>query len=215
MKRAAVILLLFLLAGISVHAAVEIPPLSGRVNDNAAILSADQEATLEGMLAGLEDANTTQVVLLTVPDLQGLPIEDFSMRVAEAWKIGQKGLDNGAIVVVALKERRIRIEVGYGLEPLLTDAKSDYIIRRLIIPSFRDGDYYQGIHKGLSQIIGIISKEFDIPREELERFRRQEQKKSEKSPIPIGLIILIVIIVLSNLGGRGGGGGLPFIFFGG
>ncbi|HDP93736.1 MAG TPA: TPM domain-containing protein [Candidatus Aminicenantes bacterium] len=215
MKRALFIPLLLIVSSLCLHAATEIPPLSGRVNDNAGILTSEQEITLERMLAGLEESNTTQVVLLTVKDLQGLPIEDFSIRVAETWKIGQKGLDNGVIMVVALNERRIRIEVGYGLEPMLTDAKSDYIIRRLIIPAFRDGDYYRGIHNGLSQIIGIINKDFDIHREELERFRRREQKKSEKSPIPIGLIILIIIIVLSNLGGRGGGGGLPFIFFGG
>ncbi|MDY0296688.1 MAG: TPM domain-containing protein [Acidobacteriota bacterium] len=214
MRRFGWIALLIALAAACVHAAIEIPRLSGRVNDGAGILNAEQETTLEGMLQSLEDANTTQVVLLTVNDLQGVPIEDFSIRVAEAWKIGQQGLDNGVIVVVALQERRIRIEVGYGLEPILTDAKCDYIIRRLMIPAFKQGDYYQGIQQGLARISGVITSEFDISPEELARFRREEQKKSEKSPIPIGLIILIIIIVLSNLGGRGGGG-LPFIFFGG
>jgi len=214
MRRATGLLLLLLLAGFYVQAAVEIPPLTGRINDTAGILTQSQRSTLERMLSGLEEANTSQVVLLTIPDLQGLTIEDFSIRVAEAWKIGQKGLDNGVILVVALKERRVRIEVGYGLEPLVTDAKSSYIIRRLIIPQFRKGEYYQGIHDGLTRIVGIINRDFDISDEELEKFQRQQKKKSKKSPIPIGLIILIIII-LSSIGGKGGRGGGPFIFFGG
>lgn len=215
MKRATLFLLLTLLVIQFVSAAMAIPPLTGRVNDTAGMLSASQRTTLERMLSGLEETNSSQVVLLTVPDLQGLTIEDYAIRVAESWKIGQKGLDNGVILVVALKERKIRIEVGYGLEPLVTDAKSDYIIRRLMIPRFREGDYYQGIHDGLERITGIIRRDFDISPEEMEKFRRENKKKSGKSPIPIGLIILIFII-LSSIGGKGGrGGGTPFIFFGG
>jgi len=218
MKRATLFLLLILMAVHCAPAAISIPPLTGRVNDTAGMLSASQSSTLERMLSGLEETNSSQVVLLTVPNLQGLTIEDFAIRVAESWKIGQKGLDNGVILVVALKERKIRIEVGYGLEPLLTDAKSDYIIRRLMIPRFREGDYYQGIHDGLEQITGIIRRDFDISPEEMEKFRKEKKRKSGKSPIPIGLIILIFIILSSigGKGGRGGGGsGTPFIFFGG
>jgi len=215
MKRAALFLLLTLLVIQFVPAATAIPPLTGRVNDTADMLSSSQRSTLERMLSGLEETNSSQVVLLTVPDLQGLTIEDYAIRVAESWKIGQKGLDNGVILVVALKERKIRIEVGYGLEPLVTDAKSDYIIRRLMIPRFQEGDYYQGIHDGLERITGIIRRDFDISPEEMEKFRKEKQKKSGKSPIPIGLIILIFIII-SSIGGKGGrGGGTPFIFFGG
>lgn len=215
MKRTGLFLLLILIAAQYSPAAISIPPLTGRVNDTAGMLSASQRGTLERMLSGLEETNSSQVVLLTVPDLQGLTIEDYTIRVAEAWKIGQKGLDNGVILVVGLKERRIRIEVGYGLEPLVTDAKCDYIIRNLMIPRFREGNYYQGIHDGLEQITGIIRRDFDISPEEMEKFRKQKEKKSGKSPIPIGLIILIFII-LSSIGGKGGrGGGTPFIFFGG
>ncbi len=218
MKRSAPFILLISLLAVATLPAVEIPPLSGRVNDTAAILSSAQRNALEQMLANTENATASQVVLLTVPDLQNLTIEDFTIRVAEAWGIGQKGLDNGVIMVVSMAERAIRIEVGYGLEGMITDAKASYIIRHDMVPLFRRSDYYQGIHDGLETITGIINKETDISPEELEKFRRDQRKGTRKSPIPIGFIIFIIIVVLNSMGGprgKGGRGSIPFIFFGG
>jgi len=102
-------------------AALEVPTLKGRVNDYGAMLPPEAKSRIETLLKDLEEKDSTQVVVLTVPSLAGDSLEDFSMRVAERWKIGRKGLDNGAILVIARDDRKVRIEVGYGLEGRLTD----------------------------------------------------------------------------------------------
>ena len=158
-------------------------------------------------------------MLVVIPSLEGDVIEDYSIRLAEKWKIGQKGLDNGAILVVAMKERQLRIEVGYGLEPMLTDLKTGYIIRELIVPKFKKGDYYGGIYDGLNAVTGIVNKDFEISPEELARYNKQ-RKKSGKSSIPFGFWIFVLIIVINLIkgggrGGRGTGGRSGGIFFGG
>src|SRR5512136_1089922 len=136
--------------------ALEVPKLQGRVNDLAGILTPDQIANLNSKLQSFETSDSTQIVILIIPGLEGDPIEDYSIRVAEAWKIGQKGLDNGAILLISLRERELRIEVGYGLEEKLTDARSNKIIRTEIFPRFRQGDYYGGIDAGVDAMIQTV-----------------------------------------------------------
>ena len=121
--------------------ALEVPPLRGRINDYAALLSPDKTRELETRLAQFEKETGHQIALLTIPTLEGDSIEDFSIRVAESWKVGQKGFDNGAILIVAAKDRRLRIEVGYGLEGVLPDAIASRIIREVIVPEFRTENY--------------------------------------------------------------------------
>jgi len=197
---------------------IQVPKLTGRVNDYAGILSASEKAELERMLRETEEATSAQVALLTIPSLSGDVLEDFAMRVVENWKLGQQGEDNGVLLLVTMAERKIRIEVGYGLESILTDAKSGYIIRNNIIPQFKNGDYFSGIRSGLSTVTGIIKKDFDITPEQLARFRK-EQSKSKGDQLPIGLIVFIIIILLSffkrGTRGRGYRTGTPWIFFGG
>jgi uncharacterized protein len=132
------------------------PPLSGRVVDQANILSPEQEAALTAKLEAVQAASTRQLVVLTVPDLQGREIEEYGVGLGRAWRIGQSEANNGVILIVAIEERKVRIEVGYGLEGILTDALSSQIIRNEITPRFREGDYPGGINAGVDAIIAQL-----------------------------------------------------------
>ncbi|MBI4481894.1 MAG: TPM domain-containing protein [Acidobacteria bacterium] len=134
----------------------EVPRLAARVNDYAGLLTDAEKQALEGKLADLERTDSTQVVVLTVPSLGGEAIESYSMRVAEAWKIGQKQYDNGVILLVSREDRQLRIEVGYGLEGKLTDALSKRIIDTEIVPRFRANDFYGGIGAGVDSIVEVV-----------------------------------------------------------
>lgn len=153
------LLLIILLAPGPVNA-LELPPLKGRVNDYAGLLSPRAVAILDAKLAGLEKSDSTQIVVLTVPSLDGDALDDFSMRVAEAWKIGQKKKDNGAILLIAKKEHKIRIEVGYGLEGRLTDMVSGQIIRNIIRPAFKAGDFDRGVIDGVAAMTAVVRGEY-------------------------------------------------------
>jgi uncharacterized protein len=155
MLRFAIVLAMLLLQA-SAAQALDIPTLRSRVTDLAGVLTADQVASLEAKLQELENTDSTQVAVVIIPSLEGESLEDYSIRVADAWKIGQKGRDNGAILLIAMKERKIRIEVGYGLEPTLTDARSSQIWRNEIVPRFRTGDFYGGIDAGVTAIIQTV-----------------------------------------------------------
>lgn len=150
-----------------VAAALDVPPLSGRVNDAAGILSAGTRRQLEAVLGDLERTDSTQIVVLILPSLAGEDLEGFSMRTAEAWKIGHRGLDNGAILLIAVKERKLRIEVGYGLEGRLTDLESGRIIRNVIVPRFKEGNFDQGVSDGIAAMIGVVKGEFQAPEQPL------------------------------------------------
>jgi uncharacterized protein len=138
---------------------LSVPPLKGYVNDNANILSAGSRNAITAMLKNFDLRTGNEVVVLTIPSLEGDPLEDFSIRVAEQWKIGKKKKDNGVIFLVAQKDRKVRIEVGYGLEGVLTDAQCSRIIRNVIVPHFRKGDYAGGINAGLQAILGAIGQQ--------------------------------------------------------
>ena len=143
--------------------AVEVPQLKARVNDYAGMISQAAEGQLEESLQSFETSQSTQIVIVTIPSLQGEAIEAFSMRVAEAWKIGQKDLDNGAILLVAKKERRIRIEVGYGLEGRLTDLIAGRIIQQVISPAFKAGNFDMGFIGGVNAMMEAVKGEFTAP----------------------------------------------------
>ena len=137
-----------------------IPALTGRVVDTAGILSSIEESDLTRRLELIENETSVQIVIATIPSLQGEPIEDFSLRLAEAWKIGQVDLDNGVIVVVVPDERRIRIEVGYGLEAVIPDGLAGRIIRDRMAPAFRDEDYYGGLVSAVEGLELAARKEY-------------------------------------------------------
>jgi len=136
--------------------ALEVPPLTDRVVDRAHILSPTVLSDLNSVLAAHEAKTSNQVAVLTLPSLEGQPLEDFSHQVATAWALGKKGTDNGVLFLIAIKEKKLRIEVGYGLEGTLTDAKSSQIIRHEIVPRFRAGDFSGGIVAGTQAIVATI-----------------------------------------------------------
>ncbi len=167
---------------------LEVPPLTGRVMDLAHILSARDVDQLTADLQAHETSSGNQVVVLTLPSLEGEPLEPFAHRVATTWKLGQKGTDNGALLLVALKERKVRIEVGYGLEGTLTDAKSAQIIRNEIVPRFRSGDLPGGIVAGVAAILKTIEGTYQAP---------------ERSAVPAGggdIVAQILIALIIGVG---------------
>ena len=136
--------------------ALDVPPLTGRVVDLAHVLPAQESAELSDQLKAHEEKTGNQVALLILPSLEGEPLEEYSHRVATTWKLGQKGTDNGVLLLVALNERKLRIEVGYGLEGTLTDLRSARIIRYEIVPRFKSGDIPGGVRAGTEAILKTI-----------------------------------------------------------
>ena len=135
-----------------------VPALKARVTDLTGTLAAGEAQALDAKLAAWEQKTGNQLAVLIVPTTQPEPIEAYSIRVADAWKIGRKGQDNGALLVVAKDDRKLRIEVGYGFEGSLTDATSRRIIAETIAPAFRQNRYAQGINAGVDQIIDVVDK---------------------------------------------------------
>lgn len=140
--------------------ALNVPKLGGRVNDYASILSPATVSQLESVLKDLETSDSTQIVVLTITSLQGDSLERFSLNVAEQWQIGQSQEDNGALLLIAVEDRKIRIEVGYGLEGTLTDLISGQIIRNIITPHFRRGNFNQGVIDGVGAMIAAVKGEY-------------------------------------------------------
>ena len=160
MKAVRAVLLALLLSWVlPAFALVAVPPLTGRVVDQTGTLSSGDIAQLTQTLADLERRKGSQIAVLIVPTTDGEAIEQFSLRVAEAWKIGRKKVDDGAILVVAKNDRHLRIEVGYGLEGALTDVTSRRIIDEIITPKFRTGDFAGGISDGVDRMIRVIDGE--------------------------------------------------------
>ncbi|UAW99658.1 TPM domain-containing protein [Halopseudomonas nanhaiensis] len=178
-----------------------LPALTGRVVDQAELLDTQAEAQLTQMLAAHEQATSEQVVVVTLPDLQGRSIEDYGVELGRAWGIGQEGEDNGALLIVARDDRRVRIEVGYGLEGRLTDAQSSIIINRIVLPAFREGEFERGIVEGAQAMVTVLGGNPLRAPAQPQRGQRPEQP-------PVGIFILLLFIVLGMLGGgRGGRGG--------
>jgi uncharacterized protein len=140
-----------------------VPELSGRVNDYAGLLAPATVKQLETVLADLEQSDSTQIVVLTITSLDGDSLEGFSLRVVEQWRIGRHELDNGALLLVARDDRKLRIEVGYGLEGTLTDLVAGQIIRNVITPQFRLGNFDQGVIDGVGAMIAAVRGEFQAP----------------------------------------------------
>lgn len=156
MKKACLCIAVFLLCTASLAAASGVPYLSGRVNDYAGILTKETVKSLSESLKAHEKRTTNQVVVLTVPSLQGETIEDYAVRVFKEWGLGQKGKDNGILIVVAPNDRRMRIEVGYGLEGTMTDLMAGRIITYIMTPKFKNGDFNGGISEGAQAVIGML-----------------------------------------------------------
>jgi uncharacterized protein len=171
--------------------ALDVPPLRGRINDYAGLIPADRARALEERLARFEAETGHQIAVLTVPSLKGDSLEDFSIRVAESWKIGKKGFDNGAILLIARDDRRLRIEVGYGLEGVMPDAIASRIIRDVITPRFRSGDYSGGIEAGVDAILRVTSGE-KLP----ERARRAPERTASEGASLMNILMITAMLAL-------------------
>lgn len=148
--------LTLVVGGAGAAIALEVPYLTARVNDNAGMLSAPATERIETMLATFEESTGSQVAILTISTLDGEALEDFSLRVAETWGLGRRGADDGVLFLVVRDDRKMRIEVGYGLEADLTDAESGRILRNVVRPHFQRGDFDGGIEAGAEAIIGAL-----------------------------------------------------------
>jgi len=203
-----IILTLFILAIPVLANALAVPVLQSRVNDLAGLLSPEASRRIEAELAEFEKAESTQIVVLTIPSLEGEALEEYSIKVAEAWKIGQEGKGNGAILLVAKQERKVRIEVGRGLEGTLTDLVSGRIIRNAIAPRFKAGDFDGGVIAGADAIMAVVKGEYRPD----DRIGHQGGKGAP--PVTTFLMFLLVACVVLGslskvLGGLAGAVGLP------
>ncbi len=204
-------------------AAPQFPPLTGRVVDDAHILSPQAQQKLDGELANLEAQTGRQVVVATIPDLQGYDIADYGYQLGRAWGVGRKGQNDGVVFLIAPKERKVRIEVGYGLEPVLTDALSSVILQQKVLPAFRAGQMEKGVVDGTEAIVQQLSLPDDQAKANVAQAEqaRQQTAQGQGGGFPIGLIFAVIVIfwILGSLLRGFGGGGLwwilPMFFSGG
>jgi uncharacterized protein len=216
-------LLAFVFAATAVAAEpLKFPPLTGRVVDDAHLLSPHTTQKLTSELAALEQQTGHQLVVATVPDLQGHEIEDFGYQLGRTWQLGKKGVNDGAILLVAPSEHKVRIEVGYGLEPELTDALTNIILQRKVLPQFKQGHMEQGVVDGAEALIAQLGLPEDQARAAAAQAQAEtpvmsSQGRDVGSHVPVLFIILVIVWVISALMRRGGGGlwWLPFLFMGG
>ena len=209
MTKAVLVIFLFgltsaLASGGSVLAQPAFPSLSGRVVDQARLLSDTREAEITAKLEALEADTSDQLVVVTIDSLQDLEIEDYGYQLGRAWGIGQEGQNNGVLLIVAPNERKVRIEVGYGLEPVLTDALSNQIIQREILPPFRQGGFERGITAGVDAIDAQLRLD---PAEAQARAAAAAPTDPELPALPAIIITLVFLFLfLSILQAAGGGG---------
>ena len=187
--------LLFTFIYFGIASALDIPPLRGRVNDYANLMTPGRAQSLEQRLGQFETETGHQIAVLTLPSLQGEDIEGFSIRVAESWKIGKKKFDNGAILIVAQNDRKLRIEVGYGLEGVLPDAIANRIINEVIVPRFRDGDFPGGIEAGVDAIVRVTKGE---PLPETARKRKAAPASYIHLIAPLLLLVFFFFSIFSR-----------------
>ncbi len=195
-------------------AAANFPALSGRVVDEAHILSPVTIANLERKLADLEQKSRIQLVVATVPSLDGQEIEPYANALFRFWKLGEAKENNGALLLIAPKERRVRIEVGYGLEGTLTDAISSLIIANAIAPRFRVGDFNGGVTRGVDDIITTLTTDSAEWKPKPQDVRAEGEASLFDAIAPF-LIFLFILFVITRAGRRGGGGNVVFIPMGG
>ncbi|MAM86063.1 MAG: methanol dehydrogenase [unclassified Hahellaceae] len=203
-RQYALLFLGLLLAGAHAEATaaeIEFPKLTGRVVDQAEMLPPPAEARVGQLLQNHEAATAEQLVVVTVPDLQGQAIEEYGYQLGRAWGIGQADSSNGALLIVAKEERKIRIEVGYGLEGRLTDAQSKVIIDQIITPAFKRGRFAEGIENGVTAMIQVLGGN------PLATRAPQGPGSGEKPTPSIVAGILFVMLTLTYLFGGGGRGG--------
>lgn len=172
------------------------------VNDYANVLSPESEQQLERKLVAYDDSTSTQIAIVLVNSLDGRPIEETTLAILRNWGVGNAKTNNGVVILAAIEDRAIRIETGYGLEGAIPDITANQIIRNDIAPSFRSGDYYEGLDKATQSIIQAAKGEYKAP----EGYNKRKSRGGSLGNI-IGFIVVIIIIAIFAGRGRGGGGG--------
>lgn len=196
-------------------AAPTFPALTGRVVDDAHILSDSTKQELTQKLAALEAANSRQLVVVTLPSLGGYEISDYGYQLGRAWGIGQGKLNNGALLIVAPTERKVRIEVGYGLEPILTDAFSSVVIQTQITPRFRQGDYDGGVSAGVDALLQQLTLETSAAEQKAAAAAQQLRHGNQDNGGGVSGLVVFLVILFIIFRVFGGWGFLPFLFMGG
>ena len=189
MSRSRLAFAALLVSSLSITAlALDVPKLAGRVNDYADLISPAAEARIEHTLATLEQDEGAQVVVLTVDSLQGEPLEEYSLRVAETWKLGRAEQDDGALLLIAKDDRKMRLEVGYGLEPVLSDVMSRRVLDQVLRPRFRAGDFDGGVERAVDAVDGLIRGTSTLPPPS------QRDLQSDLPPRMFGVLWLLFLV---------------------
>ena len=205
MRALRLVLVGLLLAGATVAlAALVFPTMTGRVVDTAQLIDAQTAAQLSQMLEAHEQATGEQVVVVTLPNLQGTSIEDYGYQLGRFWGVGQKGKDNGALLIVARDDHKVRIEVGYGLEERLTDAQSSVIINQILTPAFKAGNFAGGISQAVQAMIQVLGGN---PLAE----PAADNGSGNAVQNMVYMALFLIFIFMNMLWGRGRGGGGGFI----
>ena len=202
LRRVWVLSFLLLFSALPTWGIPEPPQPPRRVNDFAGMLGPEGSSRIESLLAAYEDSTSTQIAVVFVENLEGYEVADYASRIFEQWNIGQKGTNNGLLILVARDDRKIRLETGYGLEERLTDALSRRIIEQDILPLFRKGDVEGGITAGIYRVTEVLSG----------AYQAKEGSGSDlwadlKRSLPFSLAILVILLLLIARGAGGGGGG--------
>src|SRR5690348_9382120 len=170
------------------------------VNDFAGVLSPAEAQQLEQQLVAYDDSTSNQIAIVTVKSLDDYPIEEYALKILRDWGVGNKKTNNGVVLLAAIEDRKIRIEVGYGLEGAIPDITANHIIQNDIAPNFRSGDYYEGLSKAAASIIKAAAGEYKAP-------ANYRKKRGDGKGFGAGLFVLVIIIIALIGGRRGGGGG--------
>ena len=189
-------LILILLGGFVIFA-LDVPPSTGYVSDYAGMLSPAEVQQLDQKLREYDRKTSNQVVVLIIKSLEGETIESFGIKVAEKWKPGQKDRHNGVIFTIAKEDGQMRMDVGYGLEPLLTDLETSLIIDKIVKPKFKEEKYYEGVDEAINAIVKIVSGEFILP--ELIGKNLGNNRQEEKSKSSTGMILFALLIIGANI----------------
>ena len=184
------VVLFFLFIGFFAYS-LGVPKLEGRVNDYANMISPAVRNELEAKLKAIEYTDSTQIVILTIPSLQGENLEQFSIKVVDKWKIGQKGVDNGVLLLVSRDDRKVRIEVGYGLEGVLTDLLAGRIIDYEILPAFKAGDFDAGFTRGVDAIVQAVKGEYKATAKP----KNTEKESSGSRFFPFFILFMIIALI--------------------
>ena len=213
------------LAASPASAALTFPPLTGRVVDDAHVLPPDVQASLTQKLADLQSRTSRQLVVVTLPSLQGDEISDYGYQLGRAWGIGQKGTNNGALFIIVPSKHKVRIEVGYGLEPILTDALTSFILQEQVLPKFKTGDIPGGIVAGTDALVDQMGADTSTAEQKAAAAERQQAAEAADQPryghhhgSILGAIFPLLFVFLAFGGifgrGRGGGGFWPLLLLG-